>query len=565
MGGAAGTLATSLALGQTVLGGEGDQNQTGISEQGLQIEQDLKNKIRETVLKRGPKQITGRQYDTYVYDDLVYQNEFLKMSTETPPLPEYETSKALLPSPFWKGHDSAIACYWKVWELAFKNLRRPTPESGFVANYIDTAFNDCIFMWDSAFILMFGRYGCRAFDFLRTLDCFYAKQHPDGFICREIGQVLGEDRFQRFDPTSTGPNVMGWTEWEYYLNFGDRQRLGRVFPVLCAYHHWLRAYRTWQDGSYWSSGWGSGMDNQPRFPLDLKDLYGQRIHEQFSHGQLSWIDACLQQILSARILIAMSRELGRESEAADMVKESELLTRHVNEKMWDESEGFYQDRRRDGTLNGMKSIGAYWALLAEVVPDERKEGFIAHLENPAEFNRPHRVPTLSADHPDYKPDGGYWKGSVWPPTNYMVLRGLTKVGRDKLAHEIAMNHLKNVYEVFDETGTVWENYAPESASQGHARKDFVGWGGLPPTAVLLEYAFGLRPNVPEQTLLWDVRLLDAHGVQRYPYGETGLLDLECADRSKTTEKPRITVRSNMDINLDLRWEGGREEIKVKGQ
>lgn len=41
---------------------------------------------------------------------------------------------------------------------------------------VDSAFNDCLFMWDSAFILMFARYGRRAHDFQRTLDNFYAKQ-----------------------------------------------------------------------------------------------------------------------------------------------------------------------------------------------------------------------------------------------------------------------------------------------------------------------------------------------------------------------------------------------------
>jgi hypothetical protein len=46
----------------------------------------------------------------------------------------------------------------------------------------------------------------------------------------------------------------------------------------------------------------------------------------------------------------------------------------------------------------------------------------------------------------------------------MVLRGLTEVGRDALAHDIARNHLDNVVTVFEKTGTVHENYAPESAA-----------------------------------------------------------------------------------------------------
>ena len=116
---------------------------------------------------------------------------------------------ALLPEPFWDGHASAIDVHLKAWKLAFANLRRPEPASGFVARFIDPAFNDCIFLWDSCFMTLFGRYGARAFPFVRTLDNFYAKQHPDGFICREIGRALGDDRFPRFDPSSTGPNVHG--------------------------------------------------------------------------------------------------------------------------------------------------------------------------------------------------------------------------------------------------------------------------------------------------------------------------------------------------------------------
>jgi len=205
-------------------------------------------------------------YDTYVRNPLVARNAFLAMAPERAEPPTFEQARRLLPEPFWDGHASAIDCTFKAWKLAFANLRRPETASGFVARFIDPAFNDCIFMWDSCFMTLFGRYGARAFPFIRTLDNFYAKQHPDGFICREIGRALGDDRFPRFDPSSTGPNVMAWAEWEHYRNFRDRDRLARVFPVLRAYHQWLRAYRTWPDGSYWSTGWGCGMDNQPRLP-----------------------------------------------------------------------------------------------------------------------------------------------------------------------------------------------------------------------------------------------------------------------------------------------------------
>lgn len=496
-------------------------------------------------------------FNCYIENPLVRENVFPAMPREEREPPTYGQAAPLLPRPFWTGHPETIACYDKVWELAFANLRRPTPGNGFVANYIDTAFNDHLFMWDSAFILLFARYGRRAFDFQRTLDNLYAKQHPDGFICREIDEEDGTDCFQRFDPASTGPNVMPWTEWEYYLNFGDRDRLGRVFPVLLAYHRWLRAYRTWPDGTYWSSGWGCGMDNQPRLPPASS--------QEFFHGHLSWIDACLQQILSADLLLEMGEVLGRAAELADLRQEAAFLGRFVNDRMWDENTAFYYDRRPDGSLTGVKSVAAYWALLAGVVPPERLARFVAHLDDPREFLRTHRVPSLSADHPGYHADGAYWLGGVWAPTNYMILRGLSRVGRDELAHRIALNHLDNVVQVFQRTGTVWENYAPEEAAPGKpAKADFVGWTGLPPVAVLLEYILGLRADVPARRLVWDVRLTDEHGVSGYPFGPHGVLDVLCPRRATAEERPAVEIRANIPVTVEVRWARGTETIKVGG-
>jgi hypothetical protein len=445
-------------------------------------------------------------------------------------------------------------------------LRLPTPQNGFVSPYIDTAFNGHLFMWDSAFILLFARYGQRAFNFQQTLDNLYCKQHPDGFICREIDEADGRDMFQRFDPPATGPDVMPWTEWEYFLNFGDQARLERVFPVLVAFHQWMRRYRTWPDGTYWASGWACGMDNQPRLleteppgqPENFRPL------EWWSHDHMTWIDACLQAVFSAQVLVKMAKALKRVGEVEDLEREIAHLSTLINEQMWDELSAFYYDRRADGSLSDVKSIGAYWALLAGMVPEDRLIPFLSHIENPAEFNRPHRIPTLSADHPDYRPEGCYWRGSVWAPTNYMVLCGLFRNQQDSLAHAIARNHLEQVVRVFEQTGTLWENYAPEYSSQGSiAGRDFVGWTGLPPIAVLFEFVFGIRANVPGGRLIWDVRLLEAHGIRRYPFGREGLLDLECAGRKSEFERPQIRVKTNIPLTLEILWAGGSTTLDCK--
>jgi glycogen debranching enzyme len=490
---------------------------------------------------------------TYVENPYVAENTFLGQAPAQEPLPVYEKIKGLLPQPVWPGHEAELACYQKAWELAFRHLGAPTKENGFVSNYIDTMLNKCIFMWDSCFMLMFGRYGIRAFNFQQTLDNFYAKQHPDGFISREIDEINGTDRFPRFDPVSTGPNIMPWAEWEYFLNFGDEDRLRRVFPPLLAYYQWTRAYRTWPDGGYWSSGWGCGMDNQPRMEKGY--------HPCFSHGNMVWLDACMQQMMSAELLCKMAQVIGREEEVEDLKSEAAFLKGYLNEKLWNEEDAFYYDLWRGGRQNKVKSLGAYWALMADVVPKGGIERFVGHLTNEKEFWRPHPLPTLSADNPEYKPTGGYWLGGVWAPTNYMVLTGLRKHGYDRLAHEIAVRHLSQVTQVFLEKGTIWENYAPEFPAPGdYAKPDFVGWSGLVPIAVLFEHVFGIRPEVPENTIVWDVRLLEEHGIERYPFGKDGLFTLHCAKRESAAQRPKVTCTGNRPVKVRLIWEGGSETL-----
>jgi hypothetical protein len=464
--------------------------------------------------------------------------------------------------------------------LAFSNLKRPTAQNDFVANYCDTAFNGNLFMWDSSFITCFGVYGRRAFNFQRTLDNFYRKQHADGFICREISTADGQDCFHRFDPSSTGPNVLAWAEWNYYVKTGDIHRLEMVFPSLVAYHQWLRTYRTWQDGSYWSTGWGSGMDNLPRVK--------KGDHVDWGNGHMTWVDATFQAIWSGKILLRIAALLNREAEVQSLREEVEHLADYCNKYLWNEQLDFYCDRFADGELSTMKHIGAYWALLAGCIPDIHIPAFIAHLDNQSEFNRVHRIPALSADDPHYSGTGDYWCGGVWAPTNYMVLKGLNEIGQNDLSHNTAKNHVDNVVRVFesedihwagaeqfrayfhltdleyDDKHTLWENYAPDAVAPGsHSKPGYVGWTGLPPIAVLLEDVFGIEADAKSNRVTWHVRLLDEHGVRRYSVGLNGLLNLKCNRRNSRHDRPSIEVHADIPLTLKVIWEGGTETVNIE--
>ena len=433
--------------------------------------------------------------NTYVMQTLVAENTFRTAKVEKPKPGSFEQAKKVLPAPYWEGHEKEIEMYWKAWQIGIKNVCQPLDNSGFVTSYISPAYNGNIFMWDDAFITMFCRYGDRFFPFQKTLDNFYAKQHPDGFICREI-RADGSDCFGRYDPTSTGPNLLPWSEWLYFTQFGDDNRLNKVFPVLAAYYKWLKLNRTWRNGTYWSSGWGTGMDNMPRVPEVVQESVAFAPH----------------------ILVDVSREV------LDVV----LKLLYLLPALQIESH-LQQD------------VSHHYLLQAGVQA------------------------SLAADNPKYKANGRYWVGGVWPGTNYMVISGLVNKGYRRLAHDIVMNHYNNVLDVYKKTGTFWEYYAPESASPGFmARKDFVGWTGLPPIADLIEYIFGIRADIQDNHVTLDVQLTDAYGIDRYPLGEKGNISFKVAKRSSVNDKPKVTIHSNIPFKLTLVWGNGESvEKEVK--
>ena len=212
----------------------------------------------------------------------------------------------------------------------------------------------------------------------------------------------------------------------------------------------------------------------------------------------------------------------------------------------------------------VKHVGAYWGLMADAVPADRKDTLVGHLDNESEFKRVGGIPALSADSEFYRADGGYWNGGVWAPTNYMILKGLEKHGYHDLAYRIAQRYVSQVVTVFNETGTLWENYAPEAMAPGNpAKGEFVGWTGLVPISVFFEFVLGVKSNVEEQCIEWHVNRTERHGIQRYPFGNDGTtVDLICEARASTHEEPQITVTSNHPVTVKIIWNGGEKTIKV---
>jgi glycogen debranching enzyme len=523
---------------------------------------------------------------TGVAQDDVRGKYFSKKSYTPQPLPVFQSVKSLLPAPIYDEKPLWVATYWKAWELAFQNFYEPAPQSGFVSQFIDAAFNANIFGWDTCFMSMFCKYGHPLVPAVGSLDNFYARQHEDGEICREIRRSdgadyvewvndKGEGLFSRWGWNLSGrdarkisrpvvyigratpqPNpkltldglnhpILAWAELDSYQLTGDRDRLARVWDPLYRYYAALQKYLLQGNGLY-ITDWAS-MDNSPRNIYLIDGGTG--------------LDISAEMVMFARQMAEIGSILGKKDQAQRFSREADALAALINSKMWDPETRFYYDLTKSGERAPVKTIAAYWTLLAKVASDEQAQALMEELKNPHTFGRLHRVPTLSADAPGYVGEGGYWRGAVWVPTDTMVIRGLEQYGNRPLAREIALEHLRAVADVFADTGTIWENYAPDAKAPGKpARRDFVGWSGLGPIMYFLEYAIGLSSDAPRNELEWRLESKSRTGCERYRFN--GRVVTLIAEPSRGGAR-KILIESDGPFRLRIAAKGTEQVFQVR--
>lgn len=461
-----------------------------------------------------------------------------------------------LPVPILEKSPRLVNLYWKAWSIALGKVRKPRPGSHFVSDYMDEGFSDNIFQWDTCFMVMFGRYGQDALPGVKSFDNFYARQHEDGFIDREIRETDGTDYWGPNHNNSINPPLYSWAEWETYKITGDAERLKRSFPHLKKYYKWIRANRRLPSGLYWTTDLASGMDNSPRNVPD-------GMSSDLSYGY-SWVDLTAQQALNAWELWRIAELIGNKADAEYFLGERHDLEKLVNDNFWDEKTGMYYDLNAKGKLTRIKTIASFWPMLAGIVPPARAKRLVEnHLMNKREFWRPHPFPTLSFDNMLYNYGGGYWRGAVWAPTEYMIIRGLENYGYEDLATEAVERHLKNMSDVFLVTGTIYENYAPEMAAKGSpAMGDFVGWSGIGPIAMLIENIIGLRADAPNDSLAWRLRRTDRHGIEKFHFGDNHV-SIVAEARDSATAPISISVKTDSPFVLAVDLPQGMHAFNVK--
>ena len=485
--------------------------------------------------------------------------------------------KSCLPHPIYDEKPELVELYDKAWEIAHTRIDEvpgiPAPR------YMDEAHrSDRIWIWDTCFMVHFCKYCPSEFPGIESLENFYGvmladrdtplpKVKGNRWCGADEGKMLD---FRIHHPDN--PPLFAWTEYAYALQTGDRARLEKVYFEKRWLQRWYELFESFdpaaskpfgsvmkvaakrtENGYYWN-GCASGMDNTPR------GRKGKTTTECDEGGcpdnpDLLWVDAIAQQGLAALHISRIADLLGRPDEAAEWRKRYEKKRTIVNGRYFDWKTGLYYDIDEKGRFVKVPSIASYWPMLAEMPDPGHLEELLKKLTDPRWFGGEVPTPSLARMDGDFQRGGGYWRGSMWLPTTYMVLKALDAYGENALARELARKVVDHMYRTYAdyEPHTIWECYSPtkpEPATYakraGRVRDNFCGWSALGPISLFIEDVIGIKQaNAFTRTLCCDfVREIKGRvGVKNYRFG-----DVVC-DIVATTD--RIAVRSNAAFTLKV--------------
>ncbi len=470
-----------------------------------------------------------------------------------------------LPQPLLGRHPEWVDLYHFAWKLAARNIRKSRGRW-----HMDAAWDPKLnyqWVWDTCFMALYTRYSGGQLPGVQSLDNFYDLQRADGYIAMSYDFDTAKEPWH---PNSINPPLFAWVEWEHYRMTGDSSRFARVIPHIERLMEWIdqnqlnephRRLRARDNAANYAGGsadtyrlyfyndcGSAGTDDSPRTP---------RLPEAGKY--FDWIDLSSQMVLSFRMLANMHAALGNRSDAAKWSARAKETGNLINSELWCKRSRFYHDRMLPKNFVSTKTILGFWPILAGICSTDRLDALVGHLQNKNEFNRPTPVPTLSADDCNYEPEGVYWVGGVWAPSNYMITRGLMRAGRGDVAHDIAMRYLGVLARTFAQVKphTLWESYSPEKDLPGlqpyegrRVKPHFVGWTGIGPIAMLIENILGLDVNMPKAQVDWTIRLTEEHGIKSLAIGG-GRADFLCAARHSVNAPARVTIRSTVPVSVIL--------------
>lgn len=327
-------------------------------------------------------------------------------------------------------------------------------------------------------------------------------QYPNGNIPNWRSSSSGT-------PDRSQPPIGSYVVLKLFLKNPDIEFLAYAYPFLKRWHSfWLEKKANGQarrDGNgdgllEWGSDGFFVSDNdtqemsEPKGELraklesgqeDLPSWDGVEYSDRSETLVMNCLDLNCIYTLDAWCLSQIASILDYREDFEAYLLEYESMKKRVDEYFWNEKEGFYFDRYWNGMFSTRKAASNFYPLLARI-PDERKAmRMIRHLLNESEFWGDYVIPTISRDDPAFRRNQQSWRGTICPPTNYLVYQGLKAYRFDTVASEFAKKSVSIFMRSWKNFQLSPENY--DSQTGEAAGRRYVSWGPLFSLIAVEEY------------------------------------------------------------------------------
>jgi len=247
--------------------------------------------------------------------------------------------------------------------------------------------------------------------------------------------------------------ILAWGVERVYRRNADQELLAQCLGRLERFHDWYWRERDLHNNGLITLGAYTGKLQHAKWEtFDYEcnmDGMGMTVHPtRKGPGEGAWYaDICVPGntaylILAERSLARLAQLVGNQAMASRRRMRVEQGVQAMRDHMWDEQAGTFLSVQRDSLEKiPVATIGS-WIPLAAGVPTEAMAKRMADVLASPAWMTPLPVPTVARTDKRWK-SNAFWRGDVWPPTNYQIASGLAAYGHHDLAAEIADKTIAN--------------------------------------------------------------------------------------------------------------------------
>ena len=247
--------------------------------------------------------------------------------------------------------------------------------------------------------------------------------------------------------------ILAWGLERVYQRNGDKKLLAQSLSPVERFHEWFWRERDLHDNGLLVVGAYTGVLQDAKwetfdYECNMDEMRMTTHPRRVGPGEGAWYgDICVPGntaylILGERSLARLAERVGDKAMAARREKRIGKAVQAMRDHMWDEKAGTFLSVRRDSLEKIRVSTIGSWIPLTAGVPTAAMANRMAEVLATPAWQTPLPIPTVDRNDPRWK-SNAFWRGDVWPSTNYQIASGLAAYGHKRLAADICDKTIAN--------------------------------------------------------------------------------------------------------------------------